>query len=187
MACVNFAMDVIEDPSGRRGQQGDGSPLIKHYRASELVPAPALPLHQLLKREPAVWAAVQISSGILSIGIGIMFAACFKIDDMLLTLFRVPIISGILFLIAGCFSTLLYRHPALLQMCFHSNIFCLSVAAIGAVLLIVDISRNIGKNKATDLQHQVEILVLCVTVLDMLVSVVLISFIYAEKRRHERK
>ncbi|MCI4391148.1 hypothetical protein PGIGA_G00131060 [Pangasianodon gigas] len=183
MACVNFSMDVIEDPSGRHGQQGDGSPLIKHYRVSELVPAPALPLHQLLKREPAVWAAVQISSGILSIGIGIMFAACFKIDHMLLTLFRVPIISGILFLIAGFLSTLLYRHPALLQMCFHSNIFCLSVAAIGAVLLFVDI----GKNKATDLHHQVEILVLCVTVLDMLVSVVLISFIYAEKRRHERK
>lgn len=34
---------------------------------------------------------------------------------------------------------------------------------------------------------QVEILVLCVTLLDMLVSTVLILLINAEKRRHEKK
>lgn len=175
-------MDVMEDHSARRGHREDEGPLIKHYRVSELIPAPELPLHQLLKREPAVWAAVQISSGVLSIGLGVMFAVSFPINHLFLILFRVPIITGILFLIAGLFSMLLYRHPTILQMCFHSNIFCLVVAAIGAVLLCVDL---VGKEK--NLEHQVEILVLCVTLLDMLVSTVLILLINAEKRRHEKK
>ncbi|XP_017308508.1 uncharacterized protein si:ch211-269k10.4 [Ictalurus punctatus] len=191
MACVNLSMDVMEDHSARRGHREDEGPLIKHYRVSELIPAPELPLHQLLKREPAVWAAVQISSGVLSIGLGVMFAVSFPINHLFLILFRVPIITGILFLIAGLFSMLLYRHPTILQMCFHSNIFCLVVAAIGAVLLCVDLAeynaiRDPVKQEKK-LEHEVEILVLCVTLLDMLVSTVLILLINAEKRRHEKK
>lgn len=184
-------MDVMEDHSERRERRDDEGPLIKHYRVSELIPAPELPLHHLLKREPAVWAAVQISSGILSIGLGVMFAVSFPINHLLLILFRVPIITGILFLTAGSFSMLLYRHPTILQMCFHSNIFCLVVAAIGAVLLCVDLPKNNvdseARNPGRELEHEVEILVLCVTLLDMLVSIVLIFFINAERRRHEKK
>ncbi|XP_053467073.1 uncharacterized protein si:ch211-269k10.4 isoform X2 [Ictalurus furcatus] len=191
MACVNLSMDVMEDHSERRGHRDDEGPLIKHYRVSELIPAPELPLHQLLKREPAVWAAVQISSGVLSVGLGVMFAVSFPINHLLLILFRVPIITGILFLTAGFFSMLLYRHPAILQMCFHSNIFCLVVAALGAVLLCVDLAKHnaIPDNEKQEkkLQHEVEALVLCVTLLDMLVSTVLIFLINAEKRRHEKK
>lgn len=56
MACVNLAMDVIDDASGRRGNQSDEGRLIKHYRVSELIPAPEPSLHKLLKREPGVWA-----------------------------------------------------------------------------------------------------------------------------------
>ncbi|XP_060756430.1 uncharacterized protein si:ch211-269k10.4 [Neoarius graeffei] len=181
MASVNFAMDTIEDHP--RGHRDDDGPLIKHYRVTELIPAKKLPLHRLLKREPAVWAAVQISSGILSIALGIMFAVYFQIQDILLTLFRVPVMSGILFLVAGVFSMLLYRHPALLQTCFHANIFCLTVATIGAVLLCVDLAKhNISK-----IQHEVEILVLCVTCLDILVSFILVYLIHAERRRDEKK
>ncbi|XP_047664323.1 uncharacterized protein LOC113634376 [Tachysurus fulvidraco] len=133
--------------SARRELQGDEGPLIKHYRVSELVPDPQIPLHRLMKREPAVWAAMQISSGILSIGLGVVFAASFPIDGLLLTLFRVTIVTGILF-------------------CFHSNIFCLVISTIGTVLLCVDINKS-------GLHHfvfSVEFLVLFVTLFDMLIS-----------------
>ncbi|KAG7318028.1 hypothetical protein KOW79_019063 [Hemibagrus wyckioides] len=186
MACANFAMDLIDDHSARRGAQGDEGPLIKHYRVSELIPAPELPLHQLLKREPAIWAGMQISSGVLSIGLGIMFAASFRIEDLLLTLFRVPIISGILFLVAGFFSIMLYRNPGLLQMCFHSNVLCLALASIGFVLLCLDLSKPVHLQHHP-ISYQVEILVLCVTLLDMIISTVLIFLINAEKRRHRKK
>ncbi|KAI5092458.1 hypothetical protein C0J45_18089 [Silurus meridionalis] len=192
MACANFAMDVIEGSSGRRDGEGDEGLLIKHYRVSELIPSPKLPLHRLLKREPAVWAAVQISSGVLSVGIGVMFAASFGIADLLLTLFRVPIVSGVLFLFTGVLSMLLYRHPTLLQMCFQANIFCLAMAMLGAVLLCVDLGGKKTHVKSNDesgseLYHQVESLVLCVTLLDMLISFVLVLLICAEKRRQEKK
>ncbi|KAI5611882.1 hypothetical protein C0J50_0550 [Silurus asotus] len=131
MACANFAMDVIEGSSGRREGEGDEGLLIKHYRVSELIPSPKLPLHRLLKREPAVWAAVQVSSGVLSVGIGVMFAASFGIADLLLTLFRVPIVSGVL-------------------MCFQANIFCLVMATIGAVLLCVDLGGKKPHVKSND-------------------------------------
>lgn len=62
MACVNLSMDVMEDHSARRGHREDEGPLIKHYRVSELIPAPELPLHQLLKREPAVWAVRSLTA-----------------------------------------------------------------------------------------------------------------------------
>ncbi|KAM9436249.1 uncharacterized protein Hap1MRO34_000751 [Clarias gariepinus] len=193
MASVNIAMDVIEDQSGKRGQEGDEGPLIKHYRVSELIPAPELPLHKLLKKEPAVWASVQVCSGVLSLGIGVMFAASFKIEDFFLTLFRVPIVTGIMFLVAGTLSMLLYRHPALLQICFHSNIFCLCLSMIGAVLLSVDIggtkpnSNPPTPESLSSQARQVEIMVLCVTVLDMMVSIVLVLLIHAEKRRKAKQ
>ncbi|KAK3541352.1 hypothetical protein QTP86_023085 [Hemibagrus guttatus] len=184
MACVNFAMDVIDDHSARRGAQGDEGPLIKHYRVAELIPAPELPLHQLLKKEPAIWAGMQISSGVFSIGLGIVFAVSLEIDDLLLTLFRVPIISGILFLVSGFFSIMLYRNPGLLQMCFHSNVLCLFTAVIGFVLLCVDLSKG---TLLDWIPHQVELLVLCVTLSDMIISTILIFLINAEKRRHRKK
>lgn len=37
-----------------------------------------------------------MSSGILSFGIGVVFAASFVISNNLLTLFRVPIVTGIM-------------------------------------------------------------------------------------------
>ncbi|XP_060717177.1 uncharacterized protein si:ch211-269k10.4 [Tachysurus vachellii] len=181
MACVNFTMDVIEDQAARRELQGDEGPLIKHYRVSELVPGPQLPLHQFMKREPAVWAAMQICSGILSTGLGVVFAASFNIDSLLLILFRVPIVTGILFLAAGFFSLMLYRNPRLLQFCFHSNILCLVISSIGTVLLCVDLSsQNV-------LVFSVELLVLFVTLFDILISIVLIFLINAEKRRQRKK
>ncbi|XP_062841235.1 uncharacterized protein si:ch211-269k10.4 [Trichomycterus rosablanca] len=150
MACSSNVMDKIEMESlGQKGGDVDNTgPIIKYYQATELIPSPKPPLHQLLKKEPAAWAFVQISSGVLNVGLGVVFAVVFPIENLLLTLFRVPIVTGLLFLMAGLMSTLLHRRPGLLQ---------------------------------------VEILILCVTLLDMIISGVLILFINTEKRRHEKE
>ncbi|XP_047664464.1 uncharacterized protein si:ch211-269k10.4 isoform X2 [Tachysurus fulvidraco] len=126
---------------------------------------------------------MQISSGILSIGLGVVFAASFPIDGLLLTLFRVTIVTGILFVAAGFFSLMLHRNPRLLQICFHSNIFCLVISIIGTVLLCADLISFIR----VELSFQVELLVLFVTLFDMLISIVLIFLIHAEKRRQRKK
>ncbi|KAL6462363.1 hypothetical protein MHYP_G00287850 [Metynnis hypsauchen] len=185
MARASIAMDVIEeDPRkhGRLTDEDDSHPLIKYYKATTLIPDKPPPLHRLLDRQPAAWASVQITSGILSFGLGVVFAVVFGIDQFLLTLFRVPLLTGIMFLVAGFLSNLLYKHPGLLQVCFCSNILCLVVASVGAVLLCVDLATP----QPDKLHFQVEIVVLCVTLLDMVVSAILIIFMHAEKRNVEK-
>lgn len=181
MARADIEMDIQrhEDPAG--GRHGDEGPLIKYYRASEVVPGPVPALQRLLRKGPATCAAIQSSSGILSLGIGIVFAVSFGIGDYLLTLFRVPIITGIMFVFAGILSNLLYKHPELLQSCFIANIVCLVVSGIGAILLIVDIQP--GGNM---IQDKMEVLVLCVTLMDMIIAAVLIYWFYREKRDHKQ-
>uniref|UniRef100_A0A3B1K9B0 Si:ch211-269k10.4 n=1 Tax=Astyanax mexicanus TaxID=7994 RepID=A0A3B1K9B0_ASTMX len=164
MARASIAMNIIEE--NPHHPTTDNQPLIKYYKATTLIPDKPPALHRLLDKQPAAWAqSVQITSGILSFGLGVVFAVAFGMEELLLTLFRVPILTGIMFLVAGFLSNLLYKHPGLLQICFHSNILCLVVAAVGVVLLCVDL----------------EVVVLCVTVLDMLVSIILIIFIRMEK------
>ncbi|KAL7840362.1 hypothetical protein AOLI_G00256850 [Acnodon oligacanthus] len=180
MARAAIPMDIIEEDTrihGRLTDEDDSHPLIKYYKATTLIPDKQPPLHQLLDRQPAAWASVQVTSGILSLGLGVVFAVAFGIDKFLLTLFRVPLLTGTMFLVAGFLSNLLYKHPGLLQVCFYSNILCLAVATVGAVLLCVDLAEP----QPDKLHFQVEIVVLCVTLLDMVVSAVLIAFMHAEK------
>ncbi|KAK2903664.1 hypothetical protein QQF64_009158 [Cirrhinus molitorella] len=181
MAKANIEMDIRrhEDSAGER--HDDEGPLIKYYRASEVVPGPVPALNQLLRKGPATCAAIQTSSGILSFGIGVVFAASFGISLNLLTLFRVPIITGIMFIFAGILSNLLYKHPELLQTCFIANIVCLAISGIGTILLIVDLPT--GEN---EIEKKMEVLVLCVTLMDMLIAAVLIYWFYREKRDHKQ-
>ncbi|KAG9283812.1 uncharacterized protein si:ch211-269k10.4 [Astyanax mexicanus] len=179
MARASIAMNIIEE--NPHHPTTDNQPLIKYYKATTLIPDKPPALHRLLDKQPAAWASVQITSGILSFGLGVVFAVAFGMEELLLTLFRVPILTGIMFLVAGFLSNLLYKHPGLLQICFHSNILCLVVAAVGVVLLCVDLAKN-----QEDLRLKVEVVVLCVTVLDMLVSIILIIFIRMEKLNLEK-
>ncbi|XP_066502000.1 uncharacterized protein si:ch211-269k10.4 [Hoplias malabaricus] len=184
MARANISMDIIsENPRQHQTKGSDVDPLIKYYKATTLIPAKPLPLHRLLDKQPAAWASVQIVSGILSFGLGAVFAVEFEIHNLFLTLFRVPLLTGIMFLLAGCLSSLLHKHPGLLQVCFASNVLCLVVALIGAVLLCVDFATMVPEDSV---KYQVEIVVLCVTVLDIVVSAVLIFLIHIEKRNIEK-
>lgn len=125
--------------------------------------------------------AIQSSSGILSFGIGVVFAASFGININFLTLLRVPIITGIMFVFAGILSNLLYKHPELLQTCFIANILCLVVSGIGTILLIVDLHSGVNT-----IQNKMEVLALCVTLMDMIIAAVLIYWFYREKRDHKQ-
>ncbi|XP_067303982.1 uncharacterized protein si:ch211-269k10.4 [Pseudorasbora parva] len=186
MAKANIAMDIQrhEDSLGAgagAGGRGDEGPLIKYYRASEALPGTVPALHGLLKKGPATCAAVQTSSGILSFGVGVVFAASFGIDNNLLTLFRVPIVTGIMFVVAGILSNLLYKSPGLLQTCFVANIVCLAVSGLGVILLAIDLHPA-----ADEIQYKMEVLVLCVTLMDMLIAAVLIYWFYRERRDHKQ-
>ncbi|KAK9961492.1 hypothetical protein ABG768_009277 [Culter alburnus] len=180
MARADIAMEIRHEDSAAGGR-GDEGPLIKYYRASEALPGAVPVLHGLLRKGPATCAAVQTSSGILSFGIGVVFAASFGINNSLLTLFRVPIITGIMFVVAGILSNLLYKSPGLLQTCFIANIVCLVVSGIGVILLAVDLNP-VGNQ----IEHKMEVLVLCVTLMDMLIAAVLIFWFYREKRDHKK-
>ncbi|RXN27535.1 B-lymphocyte antigen CD20 [Labeo rohita] len=180
MAKANIEMDIQSHEDSAGGRHGDEGPLIKYYRASEVLPGPVPALNKLLMKGPATCAAIQASSGILSFGIGVVFAASFVIEWNLLTLLRVPIITGIMFVFAGILSNLLYRHPELLQTCFVANIVCLVVSVIGVILLIVDLQPG-----GNTIQNKMEVLVLCVTLMDMIIASVLIYWFYREKRDHK--
>ncbi|NP_001373326.1 uncharacterized protein LOC100150242 [Danio rerio] len=173
MASADISMDIQRHSD----TAGDQNPLIKYYRASEVMPAPVPALNTLLRKGPATCAAIQASSGILSLGIGVVFAASWDIGFNLLTLFRIPIVTGVMFVVAGILSNLLYKHPELLHTCFIANILCLCVSAIGAILLIVDLQP--GGNQ---IQQKMEVLILCVTLMDIIIAGVLIFWFYREKR-----
>ncbi|XP_043116023.1 uncharacterized protein si:ch211-269k10.4 isoform X2 [Puntigrus tetrazona] len=145
MAKADIEMDIQRHEDSAGGRLDDEGPLIKYYRASEVLPGPVPALQKLLRKGPATCAAVQSSSGILSFGIGVVFAASFGINLNLLTVFRVPILTGITFVFAGVLSNLLYKHPELLQTCLVANIVCLLVSGVGSILLIVDLQPG-GNN-----------------------------------------
>ncbi|KAI4894724.1 hypothetical protein NFI96_031719 [Prochilodus magdalenae] len=143
MARASIAMDIIEEHPRKHGHgEEDSHPLIKYYKATTLIPDKPHLMHQLLDKQPAAWASVQISSGILSFGLGVVFAAVFGIGELLLTLFRVPLLTGIMFLGAGFLSNLLYKNPGLLQVCIYSNVLCLVMASVGTILLAVDFATQ---------------------------------------------
>ncbi|KAA0702610.1 hypothetical protein E1301_Tti011304 [Triplophysa tibetana] len=181
MASAHIEMDVQHQEDSADGRRSDHPPLVKYYRASEPLPGIKPVLHNFLKKGPASCAAVLASSGILSVGIGVVFAASFDMQFFLLTLFRVPIVTGILFIFTGILTNVLYCHPELLNTCFFANIGCLIVSAVGVILLSIDLA----KHKSNEIQYKMEFMVLCVTLMDMIIAAVLIFLIQREKQNQK--
>ncbi|XP_056618157.1 uncharacterized protein si:ch211-269k10.4 [Triplophysa dalaica] len=181
MASAHIEMDVQHHEDSADGRRSDHQPLVKYYRASEPLPGIKPVLHNFLKKGPASCAAVQASSGILSVGIGVVFAASVEMHSIFLTLFRVPIVTGILFIFTGILCNVLYRHPELLKTCFVANIGCLIVSAVGVILLSIDL----GTNSSYEIHYKMEVMVLCVTLMDMIIAAVLILLIHREKQNQK--
>ncbi|XP_068180327.1 uncharacterized protein si:ch211-269k10.4 isoform X2 [Antennarius striatus] len=135
-------------------------------------------LHDLLQKQPAVLGSLQISSGLLSVGVGIIFSLAQEMNESLFTLFRVSHLTGVLFIIAGGLSNLLFKYPGLLPVSYVANCGCIVVAAVAACLIIVDLS---DWNPAYEQYLRVELLELCVLGLELILSTILCFWFSREK------
>ncbi|XP_044063350.1 uncharacterized protein si:ch211-269k10.4 [Siniperca chuatsi] len=179
MACADIDLDIHgADEEPRRA--GQSEPLmVRCYQAVELMPDDKGPLHDLLQKQPAVLGSLQMVSGLFSVGVGVIFAVTQKMEDSLFTLFRVSQLTGALFIIAGVVSNLLFKYPVLLTVSFMVNLGCIIVAVVAACLISVDLAHWHQENE----QHlRMEVLELCVLLLEVFLSAILCFWFCKEKR-----
>lgn len=181
MASADVDMDILEEDvplqTGRR--QPPPTPcLVRYYQASEMLPEKKGHLHNLMQKQPAVLGSLQIMSGILSLAMGILFAATQEMHKSFFTLFRIAQLTGTLFVIAGLLSNLLFKYPRLLIVSIMLNCGCIIVAVIGAILISVDLAQWNQENKQF---LQVEVMGLCVLGLEVFLSAVLCFWFFKEK------
>ncbi|XP_054903815.1 uncharacterized protein si:ch211-269k10.4 [Poeciliopsis prolifica] len=169
--------DVPLQPMGRR-QPPPLPSQIRYYQASAMLPEEKGHLHDLLQKQPAVLGSLQIMSGILSVAVGILFAATQEMHHSLFSLFRVSQLTGALFVIAGLVSNLLFKYPALLMVSIAVNCGCIVVAVIGAVLISVDLARW---NEQNEPFLRIEVMGLCVLGLEVFLSAILCFWFIKEK------
>ncbi|XP_076593997.1 uncharacterized protein LOC143325020 [Chaetodon auriga] len=178
MACADVDMHIRgADEERRRGSCIE--PLrIRCYQASEFVPDDKGQLHDLLQKQPAVLGSLQVVSGLLSFGLGIVFAVTQEMRQSLFTLFRLSHMTGALFIIAGVVSNLLFKFPGLLAVSLVVNSGCIVVAVGAACLISVDLARWSPENE----QHlRMELLELCVLGFKGFLSAVLCFWFSKEK------
>ncbi|KAL2083844.1 hypothetical protein ACEWY4_019362 [Coilia grayii] len=174
MAAAKVSMAITE----HEGAEQERKPLVRHYQAQELLPTRRPLLHPLLDKHISAWAVV---SGIMSIGLGVVFATTAEFNSFLLIVFRVPFFNGALLCIAGLLSNLLYKEPRLLPVCFRANLACLASAVVGAAIMCVDLAMVTQPH--THSHKKTEVLVLVVTVVQMILSGLLIFWIHKEQQR----
>ncbi|XP_037641061.1 uncharacterized protein si:ch211-269k10.4 [Sebastes umbrosus] len=179
MACADVDMDIHGGDEAPRLPGRRHPPIMQHYQASELMPDNIGPLHDLLQKQPAVLGSLQMMSGLLSVGVGILFAATQEINHSLLNLFRVSHMTGLLFIIAGVVSNLLFKYPALLPVSLAVNCGCIIVAVVSACLIGVDLADWTPEN---DQLWRMELLELCLLGLEVFLSAILCFWFSKEKR-----
>ncbi|KAM8825969.1 uncharacterized protein ACB058_019424 [Synchiropus picturatus] len=173
MACAVADMNIhLLEAEHRRG------PTAVRYEAAHMVPDARRPLHSLQSKPTAVLGGMQISSGFLSVGIGLMLAITQEIGASLITLFRVAHLTGLMFIFAGYVSNQLVRHPGLLHVSVLLNLSCVVVSMAAAALMTADLVLA----RLPPPFLQMEILELGVLTLDALMSAVLGSWFYKEKK-----
>ncbi|XP_034144547.1 uncharacterized protein si:ch211-269k10.4 [Esox lucius] len=186
MACADIPMDIQQPDEADHDYEDNADdkrkPLIKYYQPTELMPPRKGPLHDLLLKQPAVLGSLQMVSGLLSVGLGFLFATTHEPTHSLLTLLRVAPVTGILFFIAGLLSNLLFKYPGLLPVCLLVNIGSMVGAFIGGVLIVVDLAFW---NPAVEAHLKLEILVLCVLLEEVAASAILSFWIHKKKPIHK--
>lgn len=179
MACANMEMDIVSEEQRTLRAEGEDWAAVRQYQATELMPEVKGPLHDLLQKQPAVLGSLQIVSGFLSVGVGLIFATTQKMSQSLFTMFRVAHLTGALFVLAGIISNLLFKYPKLLHASFSVNCGCIIVAVIAACLISVDLAHWSHEN---DQFLRMEVLELCVLGLEVFLSTVLCFWFFKEKR-----
>ncbi|XP_053182853.1 uncharacterized protein si:ch211-269k10.4 [Scomber japonicus] len=178
MACADVDMDIHGDDNDQHRSGLRMPPQMQYYQATELVPDKEGPLHSLLQKQPAVLGSMQMVSGVLSVGVGIVFAATQEMQASLFTLFRLSHLTGVLFIFAGVVSNLLFKYPRLLPVSLRVNCGCIIVAAIAACMITVDL---VGWDPANDLYLRIEVMELCVLGLEVFLSAILCVLFIKEK------
>ncbi|XP_042345664.1 uncharacterized protein si:ch211-269k10.4 [Plectropomus leopardus] len=179
MACADVDMDIRGADELPRRPEWREPPLVHHYRPTELLPDSKGPLHDLLEKQPAVLGSLQMVSGLLSVGVGIIFAVTQEMQESLFTLFRVSLLSGALYIIAGVVSNLLFKYPGLLPVSLWVNCGCIFVAVVSAGLISVDLTYWIPEH---DQHLRMEVLELCMLGVKVFLSAVLCVWFAKEKR-----
>ncbi|KAM3615124.1 uncharacterized protein V6R79_023745 [Siganus canaliculatus] len=158
MACGDADMDI-------HGEEDEGEPGCREplrtwcYQPSEIVPTNKRPLHHLLKKQPAVLGSLQMVSGLLSFGVGLIFASTQQINDSLLTMFRASHLTGLL-------------------VSLMVNCGCIIVAVVAVCLISVDLALQ---NTKHDEHYKMEVLELCVLGLEVVLSAILCFWFSKEK------
>ncbi|XP_039974613.1 uncharacterized protein si:ch211-269k10.4 isoform X2 [Xiphias gladius] len=179
MSFADVDMDIQRaDEEPGRASEGE-LPLVYCYQAAELMPDDKGPLHDLLQKQPAVLGSVQMVSGFLTVGVGILFAVTQEMTQSLFTLFRVSHLTGALFIIAGVVSNLLFKYPGLLPLSFRVNCGCIIVAVAAICLISVDLAHWIPEHEK---YLKMEVLALCVLGLEVSLSGVLCFLFFKERR-----
>ncbi|XP_035290713.1 uncharacterized protein si:ch211-269k10.4 isoform X1 [Anguilla anguilla] len=180
MASAIFSMSDITEQEEE--ETGTRQPLIRQYCATEQIPGKELPLQDLLRKQPMALGVAQLVAGITSFGLGVTLAATSPLT--LAVLLRVPILTGLLYIICGLLSALLNRFTRLLPICFVVNIGCLSVAGVGIVLLAIDLSLLTDSERAV---RPTKVLILCVIALMACISALLVFWLHREMRSMRKK
>ncbi|XP_040900419.1 uncharacterized protein si:ch211-269k10.4 [Toxotes jaculatrix] len=179
MACADVDMDISLADERPDSSNRKDLPVVQCYQATELVPDRKGPLHDLLQKQPAVLGSLQVASGLFSVGVGLLFAVTQEMTHSLFTLFRISHLTGVLFIIAGVVSNLLFRFPGLLPVSLRVNCGCIIVAVVAVCLISVDLSQWSSANEDF---LKMEVLVLCVLGLEASLSAVLCFWFSREKR-----
>ncbi|CAK6960560.1 uncharacterized protein si:ch211-269k10.4 [Scomber scombrus] len=179
MACADVDMDIHGDDNDQHRSGLRIPPQMQYYQATELVPDKEGPLHSLLQKQPAVLGSMQMVSGFLSVGVGIVFAATQEMGKSLFTLFRLSHLTGVLFIVAGVVSNLLFKYPRLLHVSLQVNCGCIIVAVVAACMITVDLVQWKTSN---DLHLRIEVMELCVLGLEVFLSAILCVWFFKEKR-----
>ncbi|XP_061919007.1 uncharacterized protein si:ch211-269k10.4 [Entelurus aequoreus] len=189
MACADFDMDIQEartagedlrtDEGMCKGNSQKVSMLTTYQASHHVLEDDMGPMDSLLRKNTAVLASLQIVSGILSVGLGVILAVNLDMAKSLFTLFRVAHLTGTLYIIAGVVSAMLQKYPALLQVSLVINRGGVVVALVAVSIIITDLT---GWNEAEAQYLKMEVLELCMLGLQILVSVVLCFWISKEKR-----
>ncbi|KAJ0066002.1 hypothetical protein NL108_001221 [Boleophthalmus pectinirostris] len=177
-ADVDLSIEAMEELP-LRGVRRRETEVTRQYQATELLPNTKAPLHDLLRKQPAVLGSLQVISGLLSVGIGILFMVTQDIGYSLFSLFRVSQMTGILFIIAGLISNMLFKYAELLLISLTVNCGCLLVSVVAASLIIADLTAW----KPDDEYLRMELLGLCILALESCLSAILCVWFVKEKRK----
>ncbi|KAI4811108.1 hypothetical protein KUCAC02_014028 [Chaenocephalus aceratus] len=178
MACADVDMDIDEN-EGTPGRPPREPQMVRKYQALELLPDDKGPLHDLLQKKPGVLGSLQMVSGLLSVGVGIVFAVTQEMQGSLINLFRLSHLTGALFIIAGVVSNMIFKYPELLPVSLMVNSGCIIVAVVSAGLISVDLALW---RIEQDMHLRMEVLELCVLALEVLLSTILCIWFSKEKR-----